>query len=150
MALGILQNLFFIPFSYELARFINQPLYVLSNVSLWFLLVWLLQLNENPRVLRWTETLAWMTMAIGGADGLLALFWGSATIWMQWADGILGGFILLAELFPFVLIALALRRRLDASRWAVALAAFVLQMIHTIGDSSALGQRLRIGLSTPR
>jgi hypothetical protein len=141
VALGILQNLFFVPFSYELARFINQPLYVLSNVSLWFLLVWLLRLNENPRVLKWTETLAWSTMAIGAADGLLALFWGSATLWMQWADGVLASFILLAELFPFVLIALALRRRLDASRWIVALAAFVLQMIHTIGDSSALGQR---------
>lgn len=141
VALGILQNLFFIPFSYELARFINQPLYVLSNVSLWFLLVWLLRLNENPRVMKWTEILAWWTMAIGAADGLLALFWGSATLWMQWADGVFACLILLAELFPFVLIALALRRRLDASRWIVALAAFVLQMIHTIGDSSALGQR---------
>ncbi len=141
VALGMLQNLFFIPFSYELARFINQPLYVLSNVSLWFLLVWLLQLNENPRVMRWTETLAWLTMAAGAGDGLLALFWGSATVWMQWADGALAGFILLAELFPFVLIAIALRRRLDVSRWAVALAALVLQLIHTIADTSALGQR---------
>ena len=141
VALGILQNLFFIPFSYEFARFINQPLYVLSNVSLWFLLVWLLQLNVNPRVLRWTETLAWVTMAIGAADGLLALFWGSATLWMQWANGVLAAFILLAELFPFLLIALALRRRLDVSRWAVALAALVLQLIHTIADTSALGQR---------
>ena len=79
VALGILQNLFFIPFSYELARFINQPLYVLSNVSLWFLLVWLLRLNENPRVLKWTEILAWGRWRFGAADGLLALFWGSAT-----------------------------------------------------------------------
>ena len=32
VGLGILQNLFFVPFSYELARCINQPLYVLSNL----------------------------------------------------------------------------------------------------------------------
>jgi hypothetical protein len=141
VALGILQNLFFIPFSYELARCINQPLYVLSNISLWFLLVWLLRLNENPRVVRWTRTLAWLTLAAGAADGLLASFWGSASAWMQWADGLLDAFILLAELFPFVLIAIGLRRRLDISRWAVALAAFVLQLLHTIADTSALGQR---------
>ncbi len=141
VGLGILQNLFFIPISYELARCINQPLYVLSNVSLWFLLVWLLRLNEDPRTLQWTEVLARTTVIIGILDGLVALFWGEATLWMQWADAILCSCILLSELFPFVLIALALRRRLDASRWAVALTAFLLQLIRTIADSSALGQR---------
>ncbi len=141
VALGILQNLFFVPFSYGLARCINQPLYVLSNVSLWFLLVWLLQLNENARVVWWTRTLAWLTLAVGTTDGLLAYFWGSATLWMQWSDGVLAAFILLAELFPFVLIAIGLRHKLDVSRWAVALAAFVSQLLHTIADTSALGQR---------
>ncbi len=141
VGLGILQNLFFIPISYELARCINQPLYVLSNVSLWFLLVWLLRLNEDPRVLQWTEVLARTTVIIGILDGLLALFWGEATLWMQWVDAILCTCILLSEVFPFALIALALRRRLDASRWAVALTAFLLQLMRTIADSSALGQR---------
>lgn len=141
VALGILQNLFFIPISYELARFINQPLYVLSNISLWFLLVWLLQLNENPRVLRWTERLAWVTLAVGAADGLLALFWGSATLWMQWADGLLAAFILLSELLPFALIAIGLQRKLDVSRWVVAVAALVSQLLQTFADTSALGRR---------
>ena len=141
VALDILQHLFLIPFSYELARFINQPLYVLSNVSLWFLLVWMLQLNENRRVVRWTEALAWLTLAAGTADGMLAFFWGSATVWMQWADGVFAALILLFEGFPFVLIAIGLRRKLDESRWAVALAAFLLQVLHTIADTGALGQR---------
>jgi hypothetical protein len=141
VAMDMLQHLFLLPFSYELARFINQPIYVLYSVSLWFLLVWLLQLNTNPRLVRTTRTLALLTLAVGVADGVLALFWGSATLWMQWADGFLAAFILLAELFPFMLIAIGLRRKLDISRWAVALAAFVLQMIHTIADTSALGQR---------
>ena len=141
VGLGILQNLFFIPFSYELARCINQPLYALSNVSLWFLLVWLLRLNESPRVVRWTYELARATMIIGILDGMVALFWGAATVWMQWLDGILATGILVSELLPFVLIALGLRQRLDASRWAVALTAFLVQLIRTIGDSSALGQR---------
>jgi hypothetical protein len=141
VVLEILQNLFFIPFSYALARCINQPVYVLSNISLWFLLVWLLRLNENRRVVRWTRTLASMALAAGVADGLLAYFWGSATVWMQGADAALDAFILLAELFPFALIAISLRRKLDISRWAVAVSAFVLQLLNTIADTSALGQR---------
>jgi hypothetical protein len=80
-------------------------------------------------------------MAAGAVDGILAYFWASATPWMQWADGILAGCIIVAQLFSFVLIAFAVRRKLDVSRWAVALAAFVLQMIHTVADTSALGQR---------
>jgi serine phosphatase RsbU (regulator of sigma subunit) len=141
VALRILEGLFLIPFSYEVARCIYQPLYVVYVISLWFLLLWLLQLNENPRLVRWTKALAWFTLGTGTADGMLALLWGSATMWMQWADGVLAVFILVAELFPFVLIAFALRRRLDDSRWAVAVAALVLQMLHTTADASALGQR---------
>jgi serine phosphatase RsbU (regulator of sigma subunit) len=141
VALEILQRLFLIPFSYGLARFLNQPLYVLDHVSLWFLLVWLLRLNGHRTLLRWTKVLAWLTLVAGSADGILALFWGSATHRMQWADGLLTTFILLVEIFPFVLIGVGLRNRLDPSRWAVALSALVLQMINTIADASALGQR---------
>lgn len=141
VALDILWHLFLIPFSYEFARCINQPLYVLSNISLWFLLVWLLRLNENPRVMRWTNRLALLTLAAGTVDGMLALAWGSATLWMQWADGLLAGFMLLLEAVPFVLVVIGLRNKLDESRWAVAMAAFLLQLLHTIADTGALGQR---------
>lgn len=141
VAMETLQGFFFIPFSYALARCINQPLYVLSNVSLWFLLVWLLQLNESRRVMHWTKKLAWLTMAAGTLDGILALFWGSAAVWMQGANGLLTAFILLAEVFPLALVVIGLRKKLDASRWAVALTAFLLQMLHTIADISAFGQR---------
>jgi serine phosphatase RsbU (regulator of sigma subunit) len=141
VALDILQHLFLIPFPYGIARFINQPLYVLYSVSLWFLLIWLLKLNRYRILVPWSRRLAWFALAAGLADGTLAFFWGQATVWMQWADGLLDACILTAELFPFVIIVVALRRKLDVSRWAVALAAFVLQMLHTVADTSALGQR---------
>ena len=35
------------PFPWNFARCLNQPIYVLYHVSLWFLLVWLLRLHEN-------------------------------------------------------------------------------------------------------
>jgi serine phosphatase RsbU (regulator of sigma subunit) len=141
VALDILQRLFLIPFSYGLARCLNQPMYVLYHISLWFLLIWLLRLNESPRLMRLTKVLAWVTLAAGAADGLLAFFWASATPWMQWADGLLTAFILVVEIYPFVLIGMGLRRRLELSRWVVALSALILRMIDTVAASSALGQR---------
>jgi hypothetical protein len=139
--LEILQRLFLIPFSYGLARCLNQPLYVLYHVSLWFLLISLLRLNENRRLVSIAKRLALMALVAGVLDGVLAFFWGTATVWMQWADGLLIGFILLVEVFPFVLIFKGLQQKLELSRWVVALSALALQMIDTVADMSALGQR---------
>ena len=141
VALHILQGMFLIPFPYGLARCINQPLYVVSNISLWFLLIWLLQLNEKRKVVWWTRVFALLSIIAGTADGVLALVWGSAATKMKWADGFLASIILLFEVVPFFLIAVGLRNRLGVSRWAVALTAFILQAIHSIADISAFGQR---------
>ncbi len=141
VGLDALQHLFMLPLTYAVARCINQPLYMISNISLWFLLVWMLRLNEKPRALHWTKVLAWLSLGAGFCDGALALFWAHANVWMQWADGILCTVMLLFGALPLVLIAFGLRRTLDESRWAVALSAFILQAIHTIADASALGQR---------
>ena len=141
VAIGVLQNLFFLRISYQLARFLNQPLYVLSNVSLWFLLVWLLQVNKRSRLLRWTKSLAWFAVLAGLANGLLALFWERATPWMQATDAALAALIIATELFPFVIIVVGMRRRPDLPRSAVALAALLSQFVQTFADASALGRR---------
>jgi hypothetical protein len=141
VALDVLQHLFLIPFAYGFARFLNQPIYVLYHISLWFLLIWLLQLNERRRLMRLAKILALASLFAGMLDGSLALFWGTATTWMQWADGALIAFVLLVQVFAFVLIGIGLRSKLDHSRWLVALSALVLQMINTVADFSALGQR---------
>jgi serine phosphatase RsbU (regulator of sigma subunit) len=141
VALNMIQGMFLIPIPYGLGRCINQPLYVLSNISLWFLLIWLLQLHERRRVTFWTRVIAWISLVAGMADGIFALFWGSATLWMQWADAVLTGIILVFEILPFFLIALGLRNRLGVSRWAVGMTAFILQALHSIADISAFGQR---------
>lgn len=141
VALEILQHLFLFPISYALARCINQPIYVTYGISLWFLLAYLLQLNERPQLMRWIRAIAWVNFTAGILDGVLAIFWASAGPAMQWTDGVLDTFILSVEVVPLFLIVVGLRRRIDTSRWAVALAAFVLQLLHTIADASALGQR---------
>ncbi|HTB98709.1 MAG TPA: SpoIIE family protein phosphatase [Terracidiphilus sp.] len=141
VGLDALQQLFLLPLTYAVARCINQPLYVVSNISLWFLLVWMLRLNGKQRVVHWTKTIAWLSLGAGLIDGLLAIFWANASLWMQWTDGILCGVLLIFGVLPLVLIGIGLRKTLDESRWAVALSAFILQAIHTIADASALGQR---------
>ncbi len=139
--LSIIQGLFLLPITYAWGRGLNQPLYALNHISLWFLLLWLLRLNGNRTLVRWTQGLALCTFTAGILDGILAFFWGGARPWMQHTDAVLTAIILLAEVFPFAIIAMGLRQRLEISRWVVALSAFISQMIDTIADTSAAGQR---------
>ena len=139
--LSIIYGLFLLPISYGWGRGLNQPIYALNHISLWFLLLWLLRLNGNRPLIRWTKILAICTLGAGILDGALAFFWGHAGPGMQHADAVLTMIILLVEVFPFVIIAIGVRQRLELSRWLVALSALVSQMIDTIADASAAGQR---------
>jgi hypothetical protein len=142
--LEIIRTLFLIPIPYGIARFFNQPLYLLYAVSLWYLLVWLLNLHENKRLVKWTNRLAWTAMGASFIDGVLALFWGQwapATHWMQWANAIVTAVFLVLQLYPFVLVVLGFRHKLDISRILVAVVSFALQGLHTFADASAFGRR---------
>ena len=139
--LAILQGLFLVPITYGWGRGLNQPIYALNHISLWFLLLWLLKLSGHRRLVRWAWRLAICTLAAGVLDGALAFFWGNAHPWMQTLDAVLTTIILVVEVFPFVIIAIGIRHKLDASRWLFALSALVSQMIDTVADVSAGGQR---------
>ena len=144
VALETIRQLILLPIPYGIARFINQPLYLLSSVSLWYLLVWLLNLHENKKVVQWTNRLAWTAIGAGFIDGTLSLRWGwwpSATHWMQWANAIATAVFLILQLFPFVLVVLGFRNKLDISRIVVAVVSLVLQGLHTFADASAFGVR---------
>jgi hypothetical protein len=132
---------FLVSISYGWGRGLNQPIYALNHISLWFLLLYLLRLDGNRRLLRWTRILAICTFAAGVLDGGLAFFWGSAGPWMQGADTVLTAIILLVEVFPFVIVAIGVRQRLDHAHWVVAISALVSQMIDTIAFAGAAGQR---------
>jgi hypothetical protein len=141
VALALLQGLFLLPISYGLGRGLNQPIYALYHISLWFLLLWLLRLNDNRALVGWTNDLAVCTLAAGILDGMLAFAWGNAGTWMQGADTILTTIIFLVEVFPFVIVAIGIRQQLEPSRWWVALSALISQMIDTVADASAAGRR---------
>ena len=125
-----------------MARALNQPIYALYHVSLWFLLLWLLRLHDKGPLVRWTSA-SWETCCLPPAlaDGALAFFWAGATLWMQWADGILATFIVVVQVFPLVLIYFGLRQKQDAARWSVAIGSLILELIYTLEAGSALGRR---------
>lgn len=139
--LFVIQGVLQIPIYYGFGRGINQPIYALNHVSLWFLLLYLLRLDVRPTLARLTKVLASVTVAAGVLDGALAFFWGHAGAGMLSVDAILTTLILMVEVFPFVIIGIGIRQRLEPSRWWLAITAFISQMINTIADASAAGQR---------
>jgi hypothetical protein len=121
-----------------------QPVVALEDIGLWFLLLYLLKLESNPRVVRLTRLLAIISIVFQSLDGMLLLFdWSKPmlTSRLQLADAVLTAIFNVAEFYPFLLVALALRRRLDASRWLVAIAAFVDQMIWVAANVLVQGSR---------
>ncbi len=141
LVLSLIQGVVQVPIDYGLGRGLNQPIYALNHVSLWFLLLYLLRLDGRPTLARWTRVLAILTVVTGLLDGALAFFWGSAGPGMLALDAVLTTLILVVEVFPFVIIGIGIRQRLEPSRWWLAISAFISQMINTIADASAAGQR---------
>jgi hypothetical protein len=133
-----------LPFSFSFEVGWEQPLLALENIGLWFLLLYLLKLDDNPRLIRLTRLLTIIVLAAGTLDGMLMLFdWSSPllTSRLQITDGVLTAFMTVPNFYPLLLVVLALRRRLDASRWLVAIAALLDQMILVMGEVFQQGSR---------
>ena len=128
--------------SFRLGYGLIAPVVCAEDVSLWFLLLYLLNLRDDRRLVRWT---LWMTaVAVVGdfGDGALQLFqW---TTWpghrfLAW-DIAFTIPALLVESWVLVLVAFAFRRKLDTARWLLAIAAMladVLLAVHNWGDAGA-------------
>ena len=134
-----------LPFNSSLASAILQPIYALRNVALWFLLIELLQLKSNQRLFRWAQILAAISLTTGSIDGVLGLAYfvvgWTPHAWIQWTDAIVTAIGTAIEVFPLVIIAFGIRRRLDAARWAVASTAFLSHMILVVVAGSQQGER---------
>ncbi|MGD0737874.1 MAG: diguanylate cyclase [Terracidiphilus sp.] len=121
---------------YPLAMGVSQPLDAMQDVSLWFLLLWLLPLRDNRGLCRLTRILAWIYTVIATLDGILVVIvWTPRwTGFVQVSDAVLTLFSVLLEAFPLVLVgsavgyALFRRRQFDSARWLVAIVAFLDEM----------------------
>ena len=115
----------------------------IEDVSLWFLLLYLLRLNDSRRVVLWTRWLAGVCMVFNGLDSALQAFH-----WWTWPghrflSRDMGFTItpLLLEAYPLVLIALAVRRRLDRTLWFLAVTAAMADFFQGLGNWTTAGLR---------
>ncbi len=108
---------------------IAQTVIGIREICQWFLLIYLLQLDRFPRLVRLVRIGAWIGLLVGCLDGALAfaLHFGSPAVPIQIADAVLTAFILPLELVPMILVIYAIvrRQRLDSARWLVAILALL-------------------------
>ena len=106
-----------------------QTAIAIREICQWFLLVYLLQLDAYPKLMRLVRAGAWINLLVGFFDG--ALGWGFrfgvAAEPIQIADAILTAIILPLEWVPILLVGYALvkRQRLDSARWTVVIFALL-------------------------
>ena len=133
-----------LPWSHDVALGLLQPVNGLEDISLWFLLLWLLRLTENKTLVRVVVALSVINMSANVLDGALTMVdWSNPAIvgWAQAADGILTAVITLPELLPLVLVAFALRKGLDSARWLVAVFATLSVLIRQLRVAVSQGRR---------
>jgi hypothetical protein len=123
------------PISLATSNIIYCLLQAIQDVSLWFLLLLLLRLDERLALARWVRRLAWLQLAFFAADAVAVIPIATGrTRWVvpsQVADYTLTICYSLLETLPLVLVVCAVvrRRRLDPARWLVAVLAFTTEMI---------------------
>jgi diguanylate cyclase len=130
---------------YSLAMGAGQPLHAVQDVSLWFLLLWLLSLHESRDLCRITRILAYIYTVGEVLDGVLVVLslnprWTGVA---QVSDDVLTAFLLLFEAFPLVLVGYALfqRKQFDSARWLVAILAFLDEMMLFFSDTVKQGRQ---------
>jgi phosphoserine phosphatase RsbU/P len=147
-----------IPWSNNLALGLLQPVLGLKDVSLWFLLLWLLKLEEGDNLPQFTKRLAMVVLVTRSLNGLFMFVdWSDPgfTAFAQVASGLLTAIFTVTEVYPLLLVALAIRngalgksaaglrerKRLPAAHWLVAGFAFLKEMIFVARIASSQGSR---------
>jgi serine phosphatase RsbU (regulator of sigma subunit) len=132
-----------LPFTSAFSSSIQQPLLSIADLSIWYLLLYLLELDRNPALRRWTRILAYISISCGVADGILILLdWSGPHVTMlQIVDALLTIPTMLIETYPLVLIGFAIGKRLDTARWLVAILGALTQL--TLGFQNFTGQGQR-------
>ena len=123
VALNVFYGVVWNPFSFRVAQAFDEPLQALQDVSLWLLLLWLFELQDDERIVRWTRFLIIVDVIAQFADGSTCLVdWSNSrfTLPAQVADGLFTVIYSVTEFWPVVLVVFALRKRLARSAWLVA------------------------------
>jgi Stage II sporulation protein E (SpoIIE) len=131
-----------------------QVIFSTHNCAALLLLLYLFDLQDNPRLRSWTWWVVGVQLSAACADGLLMLFWADAGSGAQWADAFLSLVIMLCRTFGIVLAYEGIRRRVSVELKLVAIIAFLDNLMEVLRLSSRQGVRfthwtLTTRLSTP-
>ncbi|MGA7521827.1 MAG: SpoIIE family protein phosphatase [Acidobacteriaceae bacterium] len=132
------------PFPFVLTIGLSGFAFALCDVSLWFVLYWLLGFEEDRQLMSVLKVLAAVDLIQAGVDAvLLAAFTLPNPVTAQRLDGVMTVILTVLEFVPFYLIGRAVlrRHRLDPARWTVALLAFITQMLNAGTITLAQGSR---------
>ncbi|NYF50518.1 PP2C family protein-serine/threonine phosphatase [Tunturiibacter gelidoferens] len=124
---------------------LGPPVSSIRDISLWFLLLWLLRLDDNQSLIRLVRRFAIVSLSVSILDGLLSLVDASVGwFWLiQIADALLTGIYFITATVPLALVALAVkqRRRLDLARRLLVIAAFLSGMMQVVQGLAPQGRR---------
>jgi hypothetical protein len=128
------------------AAFYGPTFHSIEDIALWFLLLYLLELDQYPALLKWTKVLAWITLCSAIADGLVFYMphRDAHALLFELLDAIATIGFSTPAVFPFILIALALRKKMDPARRFVAIAAFLSDMYFVVHHTAVQGQRFTL------
>ncbi|MFZ0395322.1 MAG: PP2C family protein-serine/threonine phosphatase [Terracidiphilus sp.] len=113
-----------------------------EDIALWYLLLYLLDLDRYPALVRWTRVLAWFTFLSAVLDTLVFYMPIDAHAKLfQVLDAVFTAGFSLPGVFPLVLIAFAFRNRMDPSRRLVAIAALLSDMYFVVAHTAEQGER---------
>lgn len=134
-----------VPLPYTVSMALDQPFWSLRDVSMWFLLLWLLDLQSHRELARLTRRLAVITMSVSILDGVLvAVAWHPRLEKLsQGADALITVVNTLTQLFPLVLVGSFIKRRkhLTLASSLVADSAFLVEMAIVLRNVSQQGLR---------
>lgn len=121
------------------------PLSSLRDISLWFMLLTLLQLRDKPSLRRLTQAFSVISLVATTTDALITIFWWTSDklVETQIADATTTGLYILTATLPLLLVPFAFsrKRRLDAAARLVAILAFLSGMIQVVSNVAAQGSR---------
>ncbi len=132
------------------------PMVVINDIASWFLLLYLLGLDDNAGLVRWTKILSVAGISLALVDSVMVCFDWTRLFprFFLIADVVSTIPVILLEFFIVVIFLFAVRKRLDAARWTLALTALISDIYQGAIDFSGLGARwthwtLALKLSAP-
>ncbi len=100
-------------------------LHSIVDCSVFLMLLYLFNLQDNPRLRRWTWIAIGLNVGFGLAEVVVLLFWENARLSMQLSDAAFTVAFMVTELFVLVLVYQGMKSKPDLSRKLVAVMAFL-------------------------